>query len=105
MWLTQIWACGEARTAALAQYMMMAINDTFPLLERAVHNPGAIVKEFELEVERLLEEVRCACRCRPRLCAHRALLASFGCHGGGGALISGEGPDATEHCGPARQGH
>ena len=40
------------------QYMMMAINDTFPLLERAVHNPVAIIREFENEVERLLEQVR-----------------------------------------------
>jgi hypothetical protein len=38
--------------------MMAAINDTFPLLERAVHNPIAIVREFEQEVERLLVEVR-----------------------------------------------
>jgi len=65
------------------QYMMMAINDTFPLLERAVHNPVAIIREFEQEVERLLEQVRRgACRQRRHFGAgaHAVLLAGHVSH-------------------------
>ena len=83
--------------------MMSAINDTFPLLERAVHNPIAIIREFEEEVERLLDEVR----------------ASFSMLEGGGAssddlkglLKTRPGLSSAlvcvhaEHCEPPGQGH
>ena len=51
--------------------MMSAINDTFPLLERAVHNPIAIIREFEEEVERLLDEVRASFVCWKGVAHHR----------------------------------